>query len=598
MIAGSLFRRRACVGLAGPVLVLVLGLAPACFRGADPSTIVCGDSDHCPSGYECQLGPDGRRGRCVGKTTGDARDTAPTGDAPIADSPLSFDVPDTTSGTGGSTGEDTLSGRGGTASGGATSGGAGSGAGGVTSGAGGTGGVGGTSGPVTGLGGVAGQAGAMGAGGQGSGGNSSCPVAGQMPCGNTCVDAQTDSNNCGGCGKKCDSGQRCTGGSCICDETSCPGGCCSGKVCMAPGVQSTNACGKPGATCVTCSSGSISCSAGTCVCLDSYTLCPGPDTCCDLQNDQNHCGSCSKTCADGCSAGRCFTRISPVTTAVTDIAVNATHVYFTMQNEGTVSRVSRNGGPVETLASSQPLPERLVLDGNNVYWVNWGTGNGGNNLDGSVMKLPLAGGKPVALATMEPFPQDLAVDGTNVYWTNVVGLGLASGAVMKVPIAGGAKVVLASGDAYRSLRGIAIDSTSVYWVNMDEAATPGSIWKVPLAGGTAEAVASNLSFPFELGLSGSMLYFSSTLGIQKVSTAGGPVSVLWPHQLDQTVRIAVDAKSLYLAEGFMGQGVLVKIDLNSGVSTPVASRAYNIALDDTNVFWTDGTSLAVIPKLP
>ena len=52
------------------------------------------------------------------------------------------------------------------------------------------------------------------------------------------------------------------------------------------------------------------------------------------------------------------------------------------------------------------------------------------------MKLPLGSAEPVTLATGEPNPQDLAIDGTNVYWTNM------SGSIKQVPIAGGEVVTL------------------------------------------------------------------------------------------------------------------------------------------------------------
>jgi hypothetical protein len=590
------------------VTIVALALGPACFRGVETSKMVCGDDEHCPSGYQCKVDPSTRQGRCKSTSVIDASGTLASEDAPLSGGTAGRDAPSGQGGTpatGGASGASGIPGSGGstssTASGGTVATGGMPATGGIL-GSGGTVDVGGTSGLVTGLGGAGGQTGPFGTGGQGpaggSGGSAACPVAGQKLCGTACVDPQTDNSNCGGCGTKCDPGQRCSVGSCTCDKTSCPGGCCADKNCVDLSEQWAPACGKPGTACVACPSDST-CNAGECVCRDKLTMCPATNTCSDLQTDKDHCGSCSKTCADGCAAGRCFTKIVELTAYPDNIAVDATHVYFTMQHD--ISRVPRNGGAVQVLAMVEVMPQRIALDGNNVYWIDWGTGNGGSNLDGSVMKVPLAGGTPVSLATMEPYPQELAVDASNVYWTNALGPGLAEGAVMKVPIAGGSKVVLASSVAYQSPRGIAVDSSAVYWVNQGEAASPGSIMKVPLTGGTAVTLVSKVTFPVHLALSNGMIYFTcweSNAGVEKVSTAGGVLSMVWPTPLDATAGILADAKSLYLAQGFQAQSALVKIDLNTGVSTPITPLAQAIALDDSNLFWVTNKSINVMPKVP
>lgn len=77
----------------------------------------------------------------------------------------------------------------------------------------------------------------------------SCLSSGKGWCSATCVDLQTDANNCGRCGNACESGLVCSNGN------------CSG-----------------------CESGLTNCS-GTCV---------------DLQTDPNNCGSCNTPCGANC----------------------------------------------------------------------------------------------------------------------------------------------------------------------------------------------------------------------------------------------------------------------------------------------------------
>jgi hypothetical protein len=74
-----------------------------------------------------------------------------------------------------------------------------------------------------------------------------------------------------------------------------------------------------------------------------------------------------------------------------------------------------------TLASGQFSPDSIAVDATHVYRTN--------NDEGTVMKVPLAGGTPVTLA-VEPSCSGvsaIAVDATSVYWTNS-----GDGTVMKL----------------------------------------------------------------------------------------------------------------------------------------------------------------------
>lgn len=86
-----------------------------------------------------------------------------------------------------------------------------------------------------------------------------CPP-GEVLCGTACVNLNTDRDNCGACGKRCPSGQRCSGGIC-------------------------------------CPTGQINCN-GACV---------------DIQRDPAHCGGCGKACKPGesCQSGQCAGATSP-----------------------------------------------------------------------------------------------------------------------------------------------------------------------------------------------------------------------------------------------------------------------------------------------
>jgi sugar lactone lactonase YvrE len=98
------------------------------------------------------------------------------------------------------------------------------------------------------------------------------------------------------------------------------------------------------------------------------------------------------------------------------MVVDATSVYWTSYDDGTVKKTSTAGGAVTTLASGQDGPVGIAVDATNVYWCC--------TVAGTVMTAPLDGGTATTIASgCDPWA--IAVDATNVYWTN------ANGAVMK-----------------------------------------------------------------------------------------------------------------------------------------------------------------------
>jgi hypothetical protein len=120
---------------------------------------------------------------------------------------------------------------------------------------------------------------------------------GQLTCGSgSCVNAQTDPQNCGSCGKTCGNGSTCEGGSCVCASgyVSCSGSCVA---------SNTQHCGN---NCTACPSGDVCNSDGTCssTCT-SGTKCS--DNTCSSSTNPNDCGSCDNVCpsTESCISGTC-----------------------------------------------------------------------------------------------------------------------------------------------------------------------------------------------------------------------------------------------------------------------------------------------------
>jgi len=289
---------------------------------------------------------------------------------------------------------------------------------------------------------------------------------------------------------------------------------------------------------------------------------------------------------------------------------------------------SHKGGGV--LASGQDHPWAIALDDANVYWTTTGT-------TGGIFTVPKAGGEAIMLASGRGKPLWIAVDATNVYWTSS-----DQGTVMALPKAGGTPVTLASGRTMPE--GIAADAQYVYWV---EDTTMGMVTRVPIAGGTPELLADQQTDPIVIAVDGSGAYWidnfsgdvdtvgpmppslvttlamsgssafpsgmaisaqsvfwttqgtnQSTGQVLQVAKSGGAKSVLADGE-DFPGALATDGGTLYWLNGGFNAGVR-ELQVGGAAFTHAAaeSTARQIAVDDTNVYWTTEVSgtITALPK--
>jgi hypothetical protein len=312
----------------------------------------------------------------------------------------------------------------------------------------------------------------------------SCP--GQMtPCGGTCVDLETDNNNCGFCGNVCPaipSGLTgaCTYGACLVtlnpsvqwdandiavDSSSIYWDNFDGQIVSEPLVGGTPA------TLGSWSSdsiGGLALDTSNIYWADTFGVFSMSKQGGTASTLLSRSGSRWRTVTDGSSvywtdttgvygvtlAGAVISTLSTVTDAY-GLGVDSTSVYFTQRSVGNVMSVGKTGGTPATLASGQDTPYDLRVQAPYVYWVNYDAPPTGV---GAVMRVALTGGIPQTMSVNAEanFPQGITVDSNFVYWSNY-----GTGTVYAAPLDGQPAFRVTAQQA--NPLSMAIDANHIYW---------------------------------------------------------------------------------------------------------------------------------------
>ena len=385
----------------------------------------------------------------------------------------------------------------------------------------------------------------------------------------------------------------CTGGACtgecVPGTARCDAATGVPQVCGSNGVlQNKPACGANSA-----------CAGGACLCTTGYTDCSG--SCAQLSTSATHCGACGHSCLGGeCVAGKCKpVELVAALVEAQNLAVSSTHVYWTDVSSGSVGsvkRVSKNGGTVQTLATNQGYLSGLALTSSAVFW-----GSSGSNGQGAVPRFVYRANLDGTSRTeFEPFAKTVrgpvTADGI-VYWADQesgvganfysepVGstgsatlLGSTTSWVSSFTTAGGCLHYAPDAKSITRLcpgtSGIGrFSTTSTLYFNPQQSSdatmlyfgvTNRGLLRLPLSGNTAATdviAGTEVGFPI---VDGSELYYidgstggapacTTNWGLYRTTkTPGGTRVVLIPPPMECPFSLVTDSEAIYWINGNTG----------------------------------------------
>lgn len=197
-----------------------------------------------------------------------------------------------------------------------------------------------------------------------------------------------------------------------------------------------------------------------------------------------------------------------------ELAVDATHVYFTSDGDNAILRVSKSGGEATQLAKVA-APKYLALDATHVYFVTLSREDSG----GTVQRIAKTGGAPEVLTSGQPGLDSVVLDAQHVYFRSNKGL-------WKLAKSGGAPQNLLPITGKQNLKRLVADDSHLYFFLETSTSGKFAVARLPKNGGTPETLSPIVDSAGRLALSDSHVYFFRAAGLYdnvlaKVPKAGG-----------------------------------------------------------------------------
>ncbi len=245
-------------------------------------------------------------------------------------------------------------------------------------------------------------------------------------------------------------------------------------------------------------------------------------------------------------------------------------------------------GPATEIAKSA-APISIATDGDTVYWTD--------RVDGVVRAAPKAGGATRTVSGGGEVPDYLVADGDNLYWLQTrPGCPSHEHLLVHAKAQTGNATALWGNDAqcYSTYRMATGKGALFFYVQRDNV-----IVEVSKSTGNRTDRAGNENIISGMAGDGLAVYWTGQNSIRKYEQGGGGATPFVENLESPPTEIAIDNTNVFWTDQ---KGNLFRVDRNNGkaIPQPLTSGlgAQRIALDAQNVYWTDKTASAVksVPK--
>lgn len=280
------------------------------------------------------------------------------------------------------------------------------------------------------------------------------------------------------------------------------------------------------------------------------------------------------------------------------IAVDDGFVYFTEGGGSDSTKGVKRTGVGETsstlLATADFDPSLLVTDGTHVFWVERD-----GTISSVLKRVSVTGENAEVLDDSRVEISALTIDERNVYYSDK-----SNGSIYSVPLEGGPPVLLYTA-ANTALVALAADGEYVYFALAFDAPN-GRILRLPRQGNAEPTIiVSGLGTPFALAVDENEICWrevqNGIIGCAP-KEGGSPATTLATQQSFLPLHgymLAMDEQSLFYPSG----KEIRRLDRSTGQTPQVVARAGQfvisiggLAIDDTNVYWSELSSLRQIEK--